>query len=49
MEYHERSINNLLFQMIIFLFFIYLFSSTGVRQEHADQYVETLQNLQQLP
>ena len=31
------------------ILFIYLFYFTGIRQEHTDQYVETLQNLQQIP
>ena len=39
-------------EVLFFFFcilFIYLFYFTGIRQEHTDQYVETLQNLQQIP
>ena len=33
----------------LFFYFIYLFCITGIGQKHRDQYVETLQNLQQIP
>ena len=40
------------FYLCFFFFcilFIYLFYFTGIRQKHTDQYVETVQNLQQIP
>ena len=38
-----------IFFLYFIYLFIYLFYFTGIRQEHTDQYVETLQNLQQIP
>ena len=39
----------MIFFFFVFYLFIYLFYFTDIRQEHTDQYVETLQNLQQIP